>query len=585
MTLQKIPFQKTTKLIPLIARIETLLLAYTRIKKNKGALAKGANVDEETFKNYSDLQKDIFFKKKIFPDGFSLRDLYIIRYLILKGQYPWGSSRRIWLEKPGDPIKKRPITIPPFLDRVVQEAIKMSLHAIWEPYFEKRNRSFGFRPNKSSHDAITALKSNYTTGLFTAIEGDIQGAYDNVNKKILLEQLSRRIEDKGFIEMMTKRLNYDYVDSNDQRRYKPALGIPQGGMDSPYLFNIYLSDLDEFVHTDVQAYLNKLNSRPGIPENKSAGHLAMRRSLVNKKDRLVGELRKIKTMIQKSKSLDILKYRMILHRNVKQIRLMQHSLRKLPYYDSNKRKFRFFYVRYADDWIILSNFDKQIAEKVKAMIKEFLATKLEATLSDTKTFITDIRYQPARFLGFELTRAKKGRLGYMNGRLQRAPGFPIIFSPDRQRLINKLHARGFCDIKGRPIDIPWISSVEAHIIIQRFNASMIGLMQYYLEWVSHKSSMHRWIYIIRYSCLKTIARKYRLTISKVFKRFGTDFHSTALKTIKVTANLKVGQVTYEKEWKLETYETIKRRILSQNRVNILREVFEKKEKGEMGNYP
>lgn len=81
-----------------------------------------------------------------------------------------GSSRRIWLDKPGS-NKKRPITIPPFMDRLVQEAIKMVLVAIWEPDFEKMNRAFGFRPNKSCHDAIVALQSNHTIGLTRALEG------------------------------------------------------------------------------------------------------------------------------------------------------------------------------------------------------------------------------------------------------------------------------------------------------------------------------------------------------------------------------------------------------------------------------
>ncbi len=117
----KIPFQKTTNILPIICKTETLLLAYKRIKRNKGALTRASDVDEATLNSYNALQRKIYYRKKIFPDGFSLRDVEIAGFLLLKGQYPWGSSRRIWIAKPGDPSKKRPITIPPFLDRIIQE--------------------------------------------------------------------------------------------------------------------------------------------------------------------------------------------------------------------------------------------------------------------------------------------------------------------------------------------------------------------------------------------------------------------------------------------------------------------------------
>jgi hypothetical protein len=170
MALEQIPFKKKTNIPPLVARTETLLLAYRRIKKNKGAMAKAANVSADVLMGYTNMQREIYYRKKIFPDGFSLRDVDLTGYLLLKGKYPWGSSRRIYVTKPGAPGQKlRPLTIPPFLDRVVQEAIKMVLQAIWEPDFELLNRSFGFRPNKSSHDAITAIKSNFTSDLSTKL--------------------------------------------------------------------------------------------------------------------------------------------------------------------------------------------------------------------------------------------------------------------------------------------------------------------------------------------------------------------------------------------------------------------------------
>jgi hypothetical protein len=269
---------------------------------------------------------------------------------------------------------------------------------------------------------------------------------------------------------------------------------------------------------------------------------------------------------------------------IKEVRLMNHRIRKMPYIDPDKRRLRLFYVRYADDWIILTNTNYFIANKLKKSIGEFLKEKLKATLSEKKTLITDIRIEPAHFLGFEIRRAPLGRLVLINGKLTRAPGLPIIVSPDKQRIINRLYARGFCNKKGFPTCIPWISNFETHVIIERYNASMTGLMQYYAGWVHHRSAIRRWIYIMRFSCLKTLARKYRSTISKIFKRFGTDLYQKSTATIQATINLKIGDVTYEKHWKMQTYESLSRKYNTRARYQKLLNIFNSREKGEIGEY-
>lgn len=179
---------------------------------------------------------------------------------------------------------------------------------------------------------------------------------------------------------------------------------------------------------------------------------------------------------------------MVLYEKIKEIRKMNHNLRQISYGDPNKKNLRLFYVRYADDWIILTNAPSQIAQRIKEKISEFLREKLDAILSEKKTLITNITEKPAHFLGFEIRRFKKGCLVYIKNRLRAAFGKVTLTSPDSQRIINKLYARGFCTAQGKPKEISWLSNMETHIIIQRYNASMSGLMQYYLEWVNRKSS-------------------------------------------------------------------------------------------------
>jgi hypothetical protein len=144
--------------------------------------------------------------------------------------------------------------------------------------------------------------------------------------------------------------------------------------------------------------------------------------------------------------------------------------------------------------------------------------------------------------------------------------------------------KGFCDKKGFPIAIPWLMNFETHVIIQRYNASMTGLMQYYTEWVNNKSTMKRWIYIMRFSCLKTIAGKYRSTISKIFRKFGTDLRDPSDKTIQYSARICIGKQTYEKIWKLHTEKELRIKCLQQGRLQKISEVFLQREDCIIGEY-
>lgn len=99
--------------------------------------------------------------------------------------------------------KLRPITIPPFIDRVIQKAITKVLEA----ELEFLNRLFGFRPNKGVHGAIIGISSRLNIGKRIAIERDIKAVYDKVDKNILLYVLSKRIQDRKFLDLIKERLD------------------------------------------------------------------------------------------------------------------------------------------------------------------------------------------------------------------------------------------------------------------------------------------------------------------------------------------------------------------------------------------
>jgi retron-type reverse transcriptase len=80
------------------------------------------------------------------------------------------------------------------------------------------NRSFEFKPGKKVHDAIVGIRSGYNNEKHIAIEGDIKGAYDTVNRNILIKILGQRIKDRKFLNFIKKRFQYDYEETNEKTK-------------------------------------------------------------------------------------------------------------------------------------------------------------------------------------------------------------------------------------------------------------------------------------------------------------------------------------------------------------------------------
>ena len=251
----------------------------------------------------------------------------------------------------------RPLGIPSFKDKLVQEVVRNFLEAIYEPIFS--TNSHGFRPKRSCHTALEQA-SNHFKGTRWFIEGDIKGCFDNINHEKLIEILERKIKDSKFINLIRKFLKAGYMEN--WKYHQTYSGTPQGGILSPILANIYLNELDKEVEK-IKKSFDKKSDRIYTKEYQM---------LTTQKHKLVKKLHLAKP---EEKSTII-----------KEIKEVQKRILKTPAKQQTDKKLS--YVRYADDFLIAVNGNKKDCENIKKELRQFLETELKLTLSEEKTLIT-----------------------------------------------------------------------------------------------------------------------------------------------------------------------------------------------------
>lgn len=179
------------------------IMAYGRIAPKTGNLTEGA--DGQSI------------------DGFNLKQVKKIIELMKTEKYQPTPVKRVYIPKKDG--KKRPLGIPSFKDKLVQEVIRLILEAIYEKQFSKY--SHGFRPNRSCHTALAQIQTNFI-GTKWFVEGDIRSFFDDINHQIMISLLRKRIQDERFLRLIWKFLKAGYLE--DWKFHKTYSGTPQGGL-------------------------------------------------------------------------------------------------------------------------------------------------------------------------------------------------------------------------------------------------------------------------------------------------------------------------------------------------------------------
>jgi group II intron reverse transcriptase/maturase len=178
----------------------------------------------------------------------NLKDLH---ERLRKQEYYAPPVKRVYIAK--DDGSERPIGMSAFEDKVVQRADAMLMGAVYEQDFY--DFSYGFRPGRSPHQALTELRNQCARGdIKVVVDADVSGFFDNIPKGQLLEVIKQRINDGGILRLIGKWLNAGVLDGEEL--FYPEKGTPQGSVISPLLANIYLHEvLDGWFELEVKPRL------------------------------------------------------------------------------------------------------------------------------------------------------------------------------------------------------------------------------------------------------------------------------------------------------------------------------------------
>jgi len=158
------------------------------------------------------------------------------------GKYSFSPARRSYIPKPGNKKKMRPLTISSPRDKIVQKAILFILEAIYEPSF--LDYSHGSRPGRGTHTALKYIKYKFKETKW-CIEADIESNFPNINHKILMNLLKKRITCPKFLSLIKNSMKAGYVEKG--KFFESNIGLFQGNITSPILNNIYLHELDLYM--------------------------------------------------------------------------------------------------------------------------------------------------------------------------------------------------------------------------------------------------------------------------------------------------------------------------------------------------
>ena len=440
----------------LLYQKDLYLRAYGKLYRNDGAMTEGAT--SETV------------------DGMSLEKIDTIINLLRYERYRWTPVRRIYISKKNG--KSRPLGMPTWSDKLLQEVIRLILDAYYEPQFS--SHSHGFRPKRGCHTALQEVMQK-GRGTKWFIEGDLSACFDKIDHTVLINILKEKFQDNRFIRLISGLLKAGYLE--DWKFNATLSGTAQGSITGPIFSNIVLDRLDKYVEQQLIPANTCGTQRKNDPSYK---RLTVQASEAKRK----GEFEHA-------------------HR-------LRKQLQSMPSRDPNDPNFRrLWYVRYADDFLLGLAGPKNEAASMKHKIAEFLSSTLKLELNADKTLITNARSQKAKFLGYEVhilhEDSKHDARGQrcINGNI----GLRVPAKVRQEKCKRYMK-------NGKPIHLPQRTIDDAYSIVSQYQSEYRGIVQYY-RMAYNLHTLSKLKYMTEVSLVQTLASKYKTTCTKIYRQYGT----------------------------------------------------------------
>lgn len=462
-----------TKLYRYLLRPDIYFVAYKNLYTNDGAATKGVNDDT--------------------ADGFSEEKISSIIQSLADETYQPVPVRRTHIPKKNNQKKKRPLGIPTFTDKLVQEVLRMVLEVVYEPVF--LDVSHGFRPKRGCHTALKTVKREFS-GTKWFIEGDIKGCFDNIDHTVLVGLLNNKIKDARIMKLIYKFLKAGYVES--WKYYRTYSGTPQGGIISPLLANIYLHELDKFVMT-LKSEFDTPNIEKITPKYREKHN----------------EIKRLSHRIKKAEGEER-------ERLLEEYRPKRKELMSIPCTSQTDKKIK--YIRYADDFLIAVKGSREDCKTIKGKLAEFISHTLKMELSEEKTLITHSS-KSARFLGYDVRVRRSGTIkrgGNGNVKKRTLNGSVELLVPLNDKIHSFLFSKGIVIQKDDgtmfPVHRKYLINLTDLEIVSTYNSELRGICSYY-GIAGNFNKLHYFAYLMEYSCLKTLASKHKCQMSKIIDKF------------------------------------------------------------------
>ena len=435
---------------------ELFLLAYGKLYANQGALTPGVDPTDTV-------------------DSMSLSRIDDTIAILKNGDYVWQPVRKV--EIPKKRGGNRPLGVPGWRDKLLQEVIRMVLDAYYEPQFSVY--SHGFRPQRGCHTALRAIHRTWK-GTKWFIEMDIARCFDSFDHELLLSIIGRHIKDNRFLKLLRGMLEAGYM--TEWVYHKTYSGVPQGGIASPILSNIYLNELDKFVTEQLLPTYNRGQRKAKNPLYEALA----------------------KRMKQAQSQGDQEEYRRL-------FRQRQYTP-SLDTHDESFRRLR--YIRYADDGLLGFDGPKCEAIAIKTQLADFLAT-IKLRLSPEKTLITHAATERARFLGYDISVSwEDQRLAQRDKRRARNGQIRLSVPPSVIAEWKRNYSK-----HGRPTHRSSLVHCSDFEIVRIYGIAFQGLVNYYALAHDVSTKLYTLKFIIRQSLARTIAHKHNETVKWVYRRY------------------------------------------------------------------